>query len=77
MAGHLVVEIGPGEDDGTDYVWAAWRVDIDQVTSVPDPITAVLLSPLHPASSLLRSTCRQLAGTCSAIPLPSASTPQY
>ena len=41
----LVVDIGPG-DDGTEHVWAAWQVDIAQVTSVPDPITDTPLKPV-------------------------------
>ncbi len=41
----LVVDVGPGDDDGTEHVWAAWQVDIAQVTSVPDPIAN---APLHP-----------------------------
>ena len=43
----LVVDVGPG-DDGTEHVWAAWQVDIAQVTSVPDPITQTPLAPSVP-----------------------------
>ena len=47
MAGHPVVDVGPG-DDGAEHLWAAWEVDIPQVTSVPDPITPVPLKPDAP-----------------------------
>jgi hypothetical protein len=45
----LVVDVGPG-DDGTEHVWAAWQVDIAQVTSVPDLITETPLAPLAPGT---------------------------
>jgi hypothetical protein len=35
----LIVDVGPSDVDGTEQAWAAWEVDIDQVTSIPDPIT--------------------------------------
>jgi len=44
----LVVDVGPSDDDGTEHVWAAWQVDTDQVTSVPDPITNTPLTPSAP-----------------------------
>jgi hypothetical protein len=47
----LVVDVGPG-DDGTEHVWAAWEVDIAQVTSVPDPITETPLAPSVPGRLL-------------------------
>jgi hypothetical protein len=45
----LVVDVGPG-DDGTEHAWAAWQVDIAQVTSVPDPITDTPLKPNVPGT---------------------------
>ena len=45
----LVVDVGPG-DDGAEHVWAAWQVDIAQVTSVPDPITDTPLKPIVPGT---------------------------
>jgi hypothetical protein len=45
----LVVDVGPG-DDGAEHLWAAWQVDIAQVTSVPDPITDTPLEPIVPGT---------------------------
>jgi hypothetical protein len=44
----LVVDVGPSGGDGKEHVWAAWQVDIGQVTSIPDPITATPLTPSAP-----------------------------
>ena len=45
----LIVDTGPGRD-GAEHVWAAWEVDIGQVTSVPDPIAPAPLTPGAPGA---------------------------
>ncbi len=41
----LIIDVGPGDDDGAEHLWAAWQSDNPQVTSVPDPITGEPLDP--------------------------------
>ena len=36
----LIVDVGPGDDDPAEHMWAAWQTANPEVTSVPDPITA-------------------------------------
>ncbi len=36
----LIVDVGPGDDDPAEHVWAAWQTANPEVTSVRDPITA-------------------------------------
>jgi len=68
----LVVDVGPG-DDGTEHVWAAWQVDIAQVTSVPDPITETPVTPTVPGRLFftigLPPAGKQLLGDNAAITL--------
>jgi hypothetical protein len=68
----LIVDTGPG-DDGAEHVWAAWEVDIGQVTSVPDPIASAPLAPDTPGgltfTIALPSAGRQLLGVHAAIAL--------
>jgi hypothetical protein len=67
----LVVDVGPDDDDGAEHVWAAWQVDISQVTSVPDPITATPLSFSGPGqfTIALPPAGRHLLGDRAAISL--------
>lgn len=69
----LVVDVGPSDDDGTEHVWAAWQVDIAQVTSVPDPITDAPLNPTAPGTLsftvALPPAGRQVLGASAAITL--------
>ena len=67
----LVVDVGPADDDGAEHVWAAWQVDIKQVTSVPDPITTIPLSFSGPGqfTIALPPAGRQLLGAHAAINL--------
>jgi hypothetical protein len=36
----LIIDVGPGDDDQGEHLWAAWQSENPKVTSVPDPITA-------------------------------------
>ena len=69
----LIVDVGPSDDDATEHVWAAWEVDINQVTSVPDPITDKPLTPTAPGTLSftigLPPAGRQLLGNNAAIAL--------
>ena len=68
----LIVDVGPG-DDGAEHVWAAWQVDIREVTSVPDPIAPPPLSPDSPGgltfTIALPPAGRQLLGARAALAL--------
>jgi pimeloyl-ACP methyl ester carboxylesterase len=37
--GTLVVDVGPGDDDPDEHLWAAWQTDNPEVTSAVNPIT--------------------------------------
>lgn len=69
----LIVDVGPSDDDGAEHVWAAWEVDIGQVTSVPDPIADKPLTPTAPGALSfairLPPAGRQLLGGTAAITL--------
>ncbi len=41
----LIVDVGPGDDDNGEHVWAAWQMSNSQVTSTSDPITSRPLEP--------------------------------
>ena len=68
----LIVDVGP-DDDGNEHAWAAWEVNIPQVTSIPDPIVPVPLAPDVPGGLTftvpLPPAGRQLLGPDAAIAL--------
>jgi hypothetical protein len=41
----LIVDVGPGDGDQDEHLWAAWQSENPEVTSAPDPITAQPLGP--------------------------------
>lgn len=58
----LIVDVGPGDEDQDEHLWAAWQSENPEVTSGQDPITAQPLAPDPGAGGPLTFT----------IPLPAA-----
>jgi hypothetical protein len=54
----LIVDVGPGDNDPGEHLWAAWQSENPEVTSVPDPITDQPCDLVPDAGSSLSCTIK-------------------